>query len=831
MKFTNISSAVILPLTDKSPSIEDDVFTTNPKFGDMDAVAEPLAILVASSESADCGILFNSEPSPLKEPLNEPVISSAIIFGTSNVSVIETLPLNSDFTEPVPNTLNVPSGKTDAVTEPVSIRLETNASSTNADFGILNSSAPLPLNILPLLNLKLPLKVEPLSSDSTTNPVCGSTEAVTLPLAINLASLDTNDSIDSCASVESAENGISNKLAPLPLNEPVWTSTLPLTNKLPLNSVVTEPVPNTLKNPSGDTDAVTEPVVIKLESNASSTNADFGILNKFSPLPLKNEPDDKNIEPLKVEPLSIEVTTNPSSGATEAVTEPDVINVDKSASSVNAERGISNKSSPLPLNLEPLLSWIEPLTNTEPLNSDFTEPVDSTLKIPDGSKDAVNEPVTILDESNASSVRAVLGMLNSFSPLPLNTEPDASCTSPKNVEPLSIEVTTNPLSGSTEAVTAPLIIKFVSNASSVNALFGILNKFSPLPLNEEPLLRFTFPLTNNEPLNSVVTEPVPNTLKNPSFETEAVTEPVVIKFESNASSVNALFGILNKFSPLPLKAEPLLSCKLPLIKVEPLNSVVTEPVPNTLKNPSGETEADTEPVVIKLESSASCVRADAGMLNKFSPLPLNEEPLPMLTFPLTKVEPLMVVSPNTSNEPVTSTEPVNSCLSVESSPNLFEPEENIIEDEIISTINSLATILLSTIKSPVTLTSPVTSTSPLNDDDTFTKNPVFGEIDADAEPDNNLTVSGRLFNWEPSPLNEPLKEPVTCSNWSVVTNKRLPSASDATNAMEPDVREPLIGTPKFGSASFNRRYSYLSSETLIGFTTLTFPLNNWLIYY
>ena len=337
-------------------------------------------------------------------------------------------------------------------------------------------------------------------------------------------------------------------------------------------------------------------------------------------------------------------------------------------------------------------------------------------------------------------------MLNSFSPLPLNTEPDASCTSPKNVEPLSIEVTTNPLSGSTEAVTAPLIIKFVSNASSVNALFGILNKFSPLPLNEEPLLRFTFPLTNNEPLNSVVTEPVPNTLKNPSFETEAVTEPVVIKFESNASSVNALFGILNKFSPLPLKAEPLLSCKLPLIKVEPLNSVVTEPVPNTLKNPSGETEADTEPVVIKLESSASCVRADAGMLNKFSPLPLNEEPLPMLTFPLTKVEPLMVVSPNTSNEPVTSTEPVNSCLSVESSPNLFEPEENIIEDEIISTINSLATILLSTIKSPVTLTSPVTSTSPLNDDDTFTKNPVFGEIDADAEPDNNLTVSGRLFN-------------------------------------------------------------------------------------
>ena len=36
---------------------------------------------------------------------------------------------------------------------------------------------------------------------------------------------------------------------------------------------------------------------------------------------------------------------------------------------------------------------------------------------------------------------------------------------------------------------------------------------------------------------------------------------------------------------------------------------------------------------------------------------------------------------------------------------------------------------------------------------------------------------------------------------------------------------------KFGSASFNRRYSYLSSETSDGLTTLTFPLNNWLIYY
>ena len=462
----------------------------------------------------------------------------------------------------------------------------------------------------------------------------------------------------------------------------------------------------------------------------------MGILNKFSPLPLKNEPDDKNIEPVNVEPLVSEFTTNPSLGETDAVTEPLLINVDKSASSVKAERGISNKFSPLPLYFEPDDNVISP-KKVEPLPSDVTTNPFSL------DTDAVTSPDAIL---GASSARADCGISNNFAPLPLNEEPLCILTSPKNVEPLSIEVTKNPESGDTEAVTAPLIIKFVSNASSVNAERGILNKFSPLPLNEEPLLRLTFPLTNNEPLNSVVTEPVPNTLKNPSDDTEADTEPVVIKLESSASSVRADAGISNKSLPLPLNTEPLFKLTPPLTNTEPLSSVVTEPVPNTLKNPSGETDADTEPVVIKLESSASSVSALLGMLNRFSPLPLNAEPLLSCKLPLTKVEPLKFVSPNTSNEPVILTEPVNSCVSVEKSPNLFEPDENIIEDEIISTISSLATILLSTIKSPVTLTSPVTSISPLNDEDTFTKNPVLGEIDADAEPDNNLTASGRLFN-------------------------------------------------------------------------------------
>ena len=77
-------------------------------------------------------MLLSCEPSPATEPLNDPVNSSAMIFGTSNDSDIETLPLNSDFIEPVPNTLNIPSVETEALTEPVVIKFDNNASSTKA---------------------------------------------------------------------------------------------------------------------------------------------------------------------------------------------------------------------------------------------------------------------------------------------------------------------------------------------------------------------------------------------------------------------------------------------------------------------------------------------------------------------------------------------------------------------------------------------------------------------------------------------------------------------------------------------------------------------------
>ena len=91
-------------------------------------------------------------------------------------------------------------------------------------------------------------------------------------------------------------------------------------------------------------------------------------------------------------------------GDTEAVTEPDLISDDTKASNVKAERGISNKRAPLPLNDEPEFISIPPLTNNEPLKR----------------------------------------------------------------EPNSTEVTTNPIFGATEAVTLPLAIKVAVNAGILN---------------------------------------------------------------------------------------------------------------------------------------------------------------------------------------------------------------------------------------------------------------------------------------------------------------------------------------------------------------------------
>ena len=194
------------------------------------------------------------------------------------------------------------------------------------------------------------------------------------------------------------------------------------------------------------------------------------MLNSPSPLPLKNDPDERNILPLKVEPRSGEITKNPVSGDTDAVTLPLAMRAEICASSVKADLGISNKSLPLPLNTLPLDNLTLPKNNDPLILDDTTNPNLSLTE-------AVTLPLAIKDDIWASSVKAVRGMLNKSLPLPLNTLPLANLKSPKNVDPLILEDTTNPNLSLTDAVTLPLAIKGATSA-------GTLNNPLPSPLNE-----------------------------------------------------------------------------------------------------------------------------------------------------------------------------------------------------------------------------------------------------------------------------------------------------------------------------------------------------------
>ena len=245
------------------------------------------------------------------------------------------LPLN---VEPLSSlsTTNPLSGDTDAVILPLAIKLEINTSSAKADFGISNNPLPLPLNIeaetFPAIST-LPVNSEPLIWDITINPLSGDTEAVTEPLCILVAAVTSS---------ASADNGISNNCAPLPLKNPAVDLTDPNTF---IEPVKCEPI-STLSttNPLlGDTDAVILPLAIL---NTSWDRADCGISNKPAPLPLKKLPDERNTLPLNVEPLSTLSTKNPLVGETEAVTLPLAI---RNTSWDNADCGILNNPSPLPL--------------------------------------------------------------------------------------------------------------------------------------------------------------------------------------------------------------------------------------------------------------------------------------------------------------------------------------------------------------------------------------------------------------------------------------------------------------------------------------------------
>ena len=299
------------------------------------------------------------------------------------------------------------------------------------------------------------------------------------------------------------------------------------------------------------------------------------------------------------------------------------------ASSVNAERGISNKSLPLPLNA-PLTSL--PINLSAVISSTTTTSLANTVVDAEillsnvagtftwnpklGEIDAVAEPEAILGESPES---CAAGMLNN--PLPSPWKSDAVIDSDINTEPLILVLSPNSI-------------------SDTSASPGVCSAF-----------------TNNPPVIvvNVFTFIPPFGLR------EAVIEPVAIKFDSNASGANAERGISNKPSPLPLNLD---ADKLPLTPKEPLSSVfisflvvsstlkILGSVEPDLKN----NEADTEPLAIL---NASSDNAFNGILNNLLPSPSNDE----LIIPLAVTLPKISVSP------------IIVCLSSAESPKMFEPDE------------------------------------------------------------------------------------------------------------------------------------------------------------
>src|SRR5210317_316621 len=352
------------------------------------------------------------------------------------------------------------------------------------------------------------------------------------------------------------------------------------------------------------------------------------------------------------------------------------------------------------------LEVIDSETNTEPLNSDLVVPVESStlnMLLPDSGgttiTDAVIEPLVILFVSNASSVNAERGISNKSLPLPLNAPltslpinlstvtSSVTSTSLANIvvdaEMLLSNVagtfTSNPKLGEIDAVAEP---EAILGESPESCAAGILNNPLPSPWNSDAVIDSE---TNSEPLILVLS---PNSISDtsaspgvwsaftnkppvivvnvftfipPSGLRDAVTEPVAIKFDNNASGANAERGISNNPCPLPLNID---ADKLPLTPREPLNSVLISflVVSSTLKRLGSSepdlynNEADIEPLAIL---NASSDNAFSGILNNLLPSPSNDE----LIIPLAVTLPTISVSP------------INVCLSSTESPNIFEPDE------------------------------------------------------------------------------------------------------------------------------------------------------------
>jgi hypothetical protein len=143
---------------------------------------------------------------------------------------------------------------------------------------------------------------------------------------------------------------------------------------------------------------------------------------------------------------------------------------------------------------------------------------------------------------------------------------------------------------------------------------------------------------------------------------------------------------------------------------------------------------------------------------------------------------------------------------------LFEPDENITEDEINVVCNSVAVILPATFKLLLMVALPVTIKNSFIVTPLLISKPLFGESMACAEPDFILSISpiaeAGIFTIPlPSPLKkdaemdpEILSPPVICV-FALITSGELPGESIVlTSIIEAEKAAPLTTLIDFGEA-------------------------------
>ena len=216
--------AIISSCTFRLPLIDADTFTTNPKSGEISAVAEPLCSRFVSNARFAILIFRKPLPSPKNDDPDASTISLPL---TNNPPVIDVFTF----------TCNPLLGDISAVAEPETIL--SNSKSSRASAGILNNPLPSPSYLDAVIG-------------TLTNNLLGSITANAEPEFILSNSRFSN-----------ASNGILNNPPPSPWKRDAVIE--PLTDTEPVNSEpICEPVAEviTLKSSPFSTDAVTEPDAI-----------------------------------------------------------------------------------------------------------------------------------------------------------------------------------------------------------------------------------------------------------------------------------------------------------------------------------------------------------------------------------------------------------------------------------------------------------------------------------------------------------------------------------------------------------------------------------------